>query len=91
MKAYAAAVRKAGTTDKKAVVKALEGLSLDLPVGHVTIRAGDHQAVIDGCWGVASEFDPKVRCRVLEPMKIFPGEEITPPVDQTGCKMPVLK
>jgi branched-chain amino acid transport system substrate-binding protein len=66
-------------------------LTLDLPVGRVTIRPGDHQAIVDGCWGVASEFDSKVRCRVLNPMKIFPGEEITPPVEQTGCTMLPLR
>jgi branched-chain amino acid transport system substrate-binding protein len=87
VKAYEAAVRKAGTTDKKRVVKALEGLTLELPVGHVTIRAGDHQAVADGCWGRPNEFDPGVRSRILKPMRIFKGDEITPPVDQTGCKM----
>ena len=91
VKAYAAAIQKAGSTDKKALIKALEGLTLDLPVGHVTIRPGDHQAVMDGCWGVASEFDSKARCRVLKPMKIFPGDEITPPVDQAGCNMPPLR
>lgn len=86
--AYVAALQKAGSEDKKAVIKALEGLQLDLPVGTVVIRPGDHQAVMDGCWGVADEFDRQARCRILKPMKIFPGAEITPPVDQTGCRLP---
>jgi branched-chain amino acid transport system substrate-binding protein len=90
VKAYAAAVRKAGTSDKKAVAKALEGLTLELPVGKITIRAGDHQAETDGCWGVTDEFDPKNRCRLLKPMRLFKGEEITPPVEATGCKMKPL-
>jgi branched-chain amino acid transport system substrate-binding protein len=87
VKAYAAALQKAGSPDKKAVCKALEGLSLDLPVGPIVIRKGDHQAQTDGCWGVTDDFDPKLRCRVLKPMRIFKGEEITPPVEATGCKM----
>lgn len=87
VKAYAQAVTNAGTTDKNRVIKALEGIVLDLPVGNVTIRAGDHQAIVDSVWGVTSEFDSKLRCRVLNPMKIFPGAEITPSVDETGCRM----
>ncbi len=90
VKAYAAAVKRAGSTDKKKVIKALEGLTLDLPVGTVIIRAGDHQAVTDGVWGVASEFDGKLRTRLLKPMRIFKGEEITPPVEKTGCNMKQL-
>ncbi len=87
VKAYAEAVTKAGTTDKKKVIKALEGLLLELPVGNVLIRAGDHQAVVDSVWGVTSEFDGKLRCRTLNPLKIFPGQEITPSLENTGCNM----
>lgn len=39
-----AAIRKAGTTDKEKVIDALEGLTLDTPVGKVTIRPFDHQS-----------------------------------------------
>lgn len=87
VKTYAAALQKAGSTDRQQVAKALEGLELDLPIGRTLIRAGDHQAVADGAWGMTDEFDPKLRCRALKPLKIFPGAEITPPVDQTGCRM----
>jgi branched-chain amino acid transport system substrate-binding protein len=88
VKAYAAAAAKAGSVEKNKVIKALEGLVIDLPIGNVTIRAGDHQAVCEGVWGQTGDFDGKLRCRVLNPMKIFPGDEITPPVEETGCRMP---
>lgn len=88
VKTYAEAVKKAGTTNKEKVIKALEGLVVDLPQGKTVIRAGDHQAIMDGVWGMTSDFDPKLRCRKLDPLKIFPGEEIIPPLEQTGCKMP---
>jgi branched-chain amino acid transport system substrate-binding protein len=88
VKTYAEAVKKAGTTDKEKVIKELGGLVVDLPQGRTVIRAGDHQAVMDGVWGMTGDFDRKLRCRKLDPLKIFPGEQITPPVDQTGCKMP---
>ncbi len=83
--AYRAAVEKAGSTDKHAVIAALEGLTLDIPAGRVTIRHEDHQAVVDGVWGVSGEFSPKYRSRLLRPMKVFPGSIITRPFDETGC------
>ncbi|MBI4963305.1 MAG: ABC transporter substrate-binding protein [Desulfomonile tiedjei] len=88
VKAYVAALQKAGTTNKESVIKALEGLVLDLPIGKTLIRAEDHQAVLDAAWGLTSDFDSKYRCRLLKPLKVFPGDEITMPVEQTGCKMP---
>ncbi len=86
VKAYAAAAAKAGSFDKEAVIKALEGLTLDLPTGHVIIRAEDHQAIFDSVWGVSSEFDGRLRIRSLKPLKVFPGMQITPPVEETGCR-----
>jgi branched-chain amino acid transport system substrate-binding protein len=86
VKAYVAAVHKAGTTDKEDVRKALQGLTLDLPIGPTTIRAGDHQAISDAAWGYTADFDSRFRCRMLKPLKIFPGADITMPLEQTGCK-----
>jgi hypothetical protein len=37
-------------------------------------------------WGKTSE-SKEVKFRVLEPLKVFKPEEITPPVSETGCKM----
>lgn len=86
VKAYAAAAAKAGSFDKEAIIKALEGLTLDLPGGHVIIRAEDHQAISDSVWGVTSEFDGRLRIRALKPLKVFPGIQITPSVEETGCR-----
>ena len=43
---WAEAVKKAGTTDVAAVIKAWEGLSYDGPAGVWTMRACDHQAQV---------------------------------------------
>jgi len=86
VKAYAEAAKKAGSTDKEKIVKALEGLSLQLPVGQVTIRPEDHQAITDGIWGKTAA-DPGYPIRILKPTKHFSGKDITPPVAETGCKM----
>lgn len=84
--AYQAAVEKAGSVEKEAVVDALEGLTVELPVGEITIRPGDHQAVSDVTWGKTSA-DPAYDIRILDPIKRFPGAEVTPPVSETGCDM----
>ncbi len=44
---YKAAVEKAGSTDTAKVRKAIEGLEWQTPQGKKTMRAGDHQAILD--------------------------------------------
>jgi branched-chain amino acid transport system substrate-binding protein len=83
---YKAAADKADSVDKEAIVTALEGLSLELPVGTITIRPEDHQAVTPACWGKTAA-DPDYEIRILKPMKVYEGEAITPPVSETGCTM----
>jgi len=83
---YKKAVEKAKTTDAKGVISALEGLEIELPVGKIYIRPEDHQAVTDACWGKTYS-DPNYPIRILKPMKIFKGTDITQPVRDTGCKM----
>lgn len=82
--AYKAAAEKAKSTEKAAIAKALEGLTVEVPVGKITIRAEDHQAVQDGTWGQTAA-DPRYPIRILKPTRTFPGSEITPP--PTECKM----
>lgn len=86
MKAYVAAAGKAGSVDKEKIVSALEGLSLEVPVGKITIRAEDHQAITDGVWGKTAA-DPHMPIRILKPIRHFSGQDITPPVSETGCQM----
>ncbi len=85
VKAYAAAVEKARSTKPEEVIKALEGLTMELPQGNVTIRAEDHQAAYDGVWGKTAEYSAKWSGRMLEPLRIFPASEIAVPVNETGC------
>ena len=91
VKAYAEAARKAATTNSDAVIKSLEGLTLELPVGHLTIRAEDHQAIFDSVAGkVSSKFEvTKLRrpFRGLDAIKRIPAEQIAVPVEKTGCQM----
>lgn len=83
---YKAAIEKAGSVDADKVIAALEGLTVDSPSGTFTIRPEDHQAVVNGNWGV-TKADPNYPIRILSPLRVFPGSEITPAPEDTGCKM----
>jgi branched-chain amino acid transport system substrate-binding protein len=84
--AYKKAAEKAKSVSKSKIVKALEGLSIELPVGKVYIRAQDHQAVTDATWG-KTKFTKKYPFAILDPIKVFPGKEVTRPVNLTGCNL----
>ena len=53
---FVAALEKAGTDDPKAVALALEGMSIEGPLGEIVMRASDHQIQIPM---VLSEIDDK--------------------------------
>lgn len=86
LKAYAAAAKKASSVDKEKIVSALEGLSIEVPIGKITIRTEDHQAITDGVWG-QTVADPKMPIRTLKNIFLLPGDAITPSVEETGCRM----
>ncbi len=83
---YRAAAEKARSTEKAAIARALSGLSIELPVGRITIRPEDHQAVQDGVWGRTAA-DPAYPIRILKPVRHFDAKDITRPVAETGCKL----
>lgn len=84
--AYKAAAAKAKSIDKMAIVEALEGLKLEIPTGMIEFRKGDHQAITDAHWGKTAA-DPAYPHRILKPVKIFNGQDVTPPLAETGCSM----
>ncbi|AWK86573.1 ABC transporter substrate-binding protein [Azospirillum thermophilum] len=57
MKAIAAAVEKAGSTDPEKLVEALAGLTIDSPFGRVVFRASDHQATMGAYVGTTAVKD----------------------------------
>jgi branched-chain amino acid transport system substrate-binding protein len=84
--AYKAAAEKAKSTEKADVAKALEGLTVEVPLGKITIRPEDHQAVQDGVWGRTAAAKG-YEIRILEPVRRFEGKAITLPPAETGCQM----
>ncbi|GLS23243.1 ABC transporter substrate-binding protein [Labrys miyagiensis] len=59
MKAAAAILAKAGSTDTPALIKAAEGLPLDTPFGPITFRALDHQSTMGAFVGTTAVQDGK--------------------------------
>jgi len=77
----AEAIQKAGTTDTEKVINALEGLTIDTPMGPVTMRKEDHQVIAPHIWGKTRK-DPKYEFLVLGDLQVLPGKEITPSVEE---------
>jgi branched-chain amino acid transport system substrate-binding protein len=67
MQFLAEGIKKAGSTKSDAVAKALVGLSVDTPVGKLTIRAKDHQANRGQLYGKTTR-DSKYPFAILKPI-----------------------
>jgi branched-chain amino acid transport system substrate-binding protein len=89
MLVWADAVERAGTFDPVEVIKALEaGHKVDSIYGQVWYRAGDHQMVRPVPVMVGNSPDemrgPEDFYTII---KMVPGEQVMPPLDQTGCRL----
>lgn len=79
--AYAMAIEAAGSTDVDEVKAALEGLEFDTPVGMLTIRAEDHQAIYESIAVVnVVPTDTPEGFEIAE-VVLVPGDEVTSPAD----------
>jgi len=74
-KSIAAAFTSARSTDGDAIVKALEGLSIDTPLGAVKFRATDHQANISSFVGKTTKQDGKGK---MVDWKFVRGDDMLP-------------
>ncbi len=84
---WAEAVKKAGTTDVNAVIKAWEGLSYDGPAGVWTMRACDHQAQIPFWYTEIVKKTPFFKHAFEAPAGMIAAKDVSVPCEQTGCKM----
>jgi branched-chain amino acid transport system substrate-binding protein len=87
---WADAVERAGTFYPIEVIKTLEsGTKVNSIYGEVYYRAGDHQMVRPVPVMVGKKPNemqgPNDFFRIVD---LVPGEQVLPPLDQTGCKMP---
>ena len=60
------AIKKAKSTDKEKVAKAMVGLSIESPIGKLTVREKDHQANRAHLWGKMA-IDPRYPYAVMSP------------------------
>lgn len=84
---WAEALKKAGTDDVSAVIKAWEGLSYKGPGGTMVMRACDHQALVP-IW--IAEIVPQSKFMKLPYVGVpimIPAKDIEVPCEETGCKM----
>jgi len=61
------AIKKANSTDSDKVAKALLGLTVETPVGTLTIREKDHQANRGQLYGKTA-MDPKYPFAIMKPV-----------------------
>jgi branched-chain amino acid transport system substrate-binding protein len=73
--------RKAGKVDSEALIKAVEGMKLDSPVGPLAIRACDHQLELPTYFGVTKK-DTKYDFLVSGDTQIVPASSYMPTCEE---------
>jgi len=71
----AEAIKKAKSTDTMKVIKALEGLTINTPIGKQTMRAKDHQANRGQFWGTTAKV-PEYPFPILRPVEYIPADNL---------------
>jgi branched-chain amino acid transport system substrate-binding protein len=77
----AAGYQKAQKVDTESLIKALEGLSLDSPVGPLAIRACDHQLELPMYWGV-TKLDKNLGFLVSSGTQTIPAKDYMPTCEE---------
>lgn len=72
------AIEKAGSSDKEKIIDAMEGLTIDTPVGKATLRKEDHQVAIPMSYGVVAKVNGVFTAKDLHTLS---PEEIMPSID----------
>ncbi len=75
------AYKKAGSVNREKFIDALEGMSVDSPVGKVTIRAFDHQVMLPMYMGVTKKA-PGYDFLIASDIVTIPAEETMPSIEE---------
>jgi branched-chain amino acid transport system substrate-binding protein len=75
------AYEKAGAVNTEKFIDNVEGMSVDSPIGKVTMRAYDHQAMLPMYMGVTKKVDGYEFLIATDIMTI-PGEEVMPTIEE---------
>lgn len=73
------AIKKAGSSDKEKIVDALEGMTVDSPVGKVTLRKEDHQVMLPMFYGITAKVSDKV---IAKDIISLPADQTMPSVEE---------
>jgi branched-chain amino acid transport system substrate-binding protein len=73
--------KKAGKVDTEALIKALEGLTIDSPVGPMAIRGCDHQLELPMYFGVSKK-DPKYNSLIAGDIQTIQAKDYMPTCDE---------
>ncbi len=73
--------KKAGKVERELLIKALEGMSLERPIGPLAIRACDHQLELPTYWGVTKK-DPKYGFLVSGDTQVISPKDFMPTCDE---------
>ncbi|MGH1490390.1 MAG: ABC transporter substrate-binding protein [Acidimicrobiales bacterium] len=76
---YAQAIEAAGSTEVDAVRDALEGITVDSPMGPITIRAEDHQAIFENLAVIKVVPNAAGDSYEVEKTVLIPGADVTSP------------
>jgi branched-chain amino acid transport system substrate-binding protein len=76
---YAQAIEAAGSTDIDAVHDALEGITVNSPMGPITIRAEDHQAIFENLAVIKVVPNAAGDNYEVETVVLIPGADVTSP------------
>ena len=80
----AKAAEKAGTMDTEKFIDALEGLTVDSPVGNVEMRACDHQVVLPMFMGVTKKV-PEYNFLIATNIVTIPGKDLMPTCEEIAA------
>jgi branched-chain amino acid transport system substrate-binding protein len=79
-KFIAGAFEKAGKIDTEKFIDALEGMTVSSPVGPVTMRAYDHQAMLPMFMGVTQK-TPDYDFLIAKDIVTIPGDQVMPSIE----------
>jgi len=85
-KMYFAAVKKAGTFETEAVIKAFEGLTWEGPVGTLTMRKEDHQNQTPVVIGEVVTKTKYYDFPYVKPIKILTADQVSMTLEESGWK-----
>jgi branched-chain amino acid transport system substrate-binding protein len=77
----AKAYEKAGKIDTEKMIDAIEGMTIDSPVGPLTLRAFDHQVMFPMYMGVTKK-SPQYDFLIADQIVTVPGSDVMPSIEE---------